>query len=59
MLFDVDEVIVMDSDESRLTHDYRKELMKNIEKDLLEKNVNYYLVLFLKIGQLDLLTQIS
>lgn len=34
VLFDVDEVIVMDSDESRLTHDYRKELVSNIEKRL-------------------------
>ncbi|XVN41150.1 MAG: DUF2608 domain-containing protein [Rickettsia endosymbiont of Argas persicus] len=34
VLFDVDEVIVMDSDEFRLTHDYRKELVNNIEKRL-------------------------
>ncbi|WP_395477527.1 DUF2608 domain-containing protein [Rickettsia endosymbiont of Pantilius tunicatus] len=34
VLFDVDEVIVMDSDESRLTHDYRKVLVNDIEKRL-------------------------
>lgn len=34
VLFDVDEVIVMDSDESRLTHDYRKVLVNDIQKRL-------------------------
>ncbi|HJD64810.1 MAG TPA: DUF2608 domain-containing protein [Rickettsia endosymbiont of Diachasma alloeum] len=34
VLFDVDEVIVMNSDESRLTHDYRKVLVNDIEKRL-------------------------
>lgn len=34
VLFDIDEVVVMDNDESRLTHDYRKELVKDIEKRL-------------------------
>ncbi|HJD55961.1 MAG TPA: DUF2608 domain-containing protein [Rickettsia endosymbiont of Pyrocoelia pectoralis] len=34
VLFDIDEVVVMDSDESRLTHDYRKELVNDIEKRL-------------------------
>ncbi len=34
VLFDIDEVIVMDSDESRLTHDYRKVLVNDIKKRL-------------------------
>ncbi|MFV9843723.1 MAG: DUF2608 domain-containing protein [Rickettsia conorii subsp. raoultii] len=48
VLFDVDEVIVMDSDESRLTHDYRKELMKNIEKRLTRKECELLLSIVLK-----------
>lgn len=48
VLFDVDEVIVMDSDESRLTHDYRKELVSNIEKRLTKKECELLLSIVLK-----------
>ena len=48
VLFDIDEVIVMDSDESRLTHDYRKALMKDIEKRLTRKECELLLSVILK-----------
>ncbi|QQV74944.1 hypothetical protein H6P87_00486 [Rickettsia tillamookensis] len=48
VLFDVDDVIVMDTDESRLTHDYRKELMKSIEKRLTRKECELLLSVILK-----------
>ncbi|GAA5252751.1 DUF2608 domain-containing protein [Candidatus Rickettsia kedanie] len=48
VLFDVDEVIVMDNDESRLTHDYRKELMEDIEKRLTRKECELLLSVILK-----------
>ncbi|WP_341786857.1 DUF2608 domain-containing protein [Rickettsia endosymbiont of Cantharis rufa] len=48
VLFDVDGVIVMDSDESRLTHDYRKELMVDIEKRLTRKECALLLSIVLK-----------
>ncbi|AFE50004.1 DUF2608 domain-containing protein [Rickettsia prowazekii] len=48
VLFDIDEVIVMDSHESRLTHDYRKELMENIEARLTRKECELLLSIILK-----------
>jgi len=48
VLFDVDEVIVMDSDEYRLTHDYRKKLVSNIEKRLSRKQCELLLSVVLK-----------
>ncbi|ABV74802.1 hypothetical protein A1C_02525 [Rickettsia akari str. Hartford] len=48
VLFDVDGVIVMDSDESRLTHDYRKALMEDIEKRLTKKECELLLSVILK-----------
>ncbi len=57
VLFDIDEVIVMDSDESRLTHDYRKELMEDIEKRLTRKECELLLSVILKKKKRDSLIQ--
>ncbi|HJD63225.1 MAG TPA: DUF2608 domain-containing protein [Rickettsia endosymbiont of Degeeriella rufa] len=48
VLFDVDEVIVMDLDESRLTHDYRKILISDIEKRLSRKECELLMSVVLK-----------
>jgi len=48
VLFDVDEVIVMDNDEYRLTHDYRKELVSDIEKRLPEEQCKLLISVVLK-----------
>ena len=49
VLFDVDEVIIMDSDEYRLTHDYRKELVNSIEKRLTKKECELLLSIIFKV----------
>lgn len=48
VLFDIDEVVVMDADEYRLTHNYRKELVSNIEKRLSREQCELLMSVVLK-----------
>lgn len=48
VLFDIDEVVVMDDDEFRLTHKYRDDLLIDIEKRLLKENFKKLLSVILK-----------
>nr|WP_253307890.1 DUF2608 domain-containing protein [Rickettsia endosymbiont of Ceutorhynchus assimilis] len=48
VLFDVDDVVVMDTDEYRLTHNYRKELLAGIEKRLSKEQCELLLSIILK-----------
>ncbi|MFY9590281.1 DUF2608 domain-containing protein [Rickettsia endosymbiont of Halotydeus destructor] len=48
VLFDIDDVVVMDTDEYRLTHDYRKELFNKIEKRLSKQQCELLISVILK-----------
>jgi hypothetical protein len=48
VLFDVDDVVVMDTDEYRQTHDYRRELFSKIEKRLSKEQCELLISVILK-----------